>query len=369
VKLLLVTTHLDMGGISVYTVNLARYLQKKGIDVAVASSGGKLVERLHREGIDHYRLDIRTKSEFGIKALKAVPAAARLVKDERFQIVHAQTRVAQVVACLGGKISGTPLVTTCHGFFRHDRLGRRLLPCWGERTIAISGSVGEHLRKDFGLREERVKVIYNGIETDRYTPGRDLKDNGLIRRMGLSPDKTTVGTVGRLSPVKGQDHLIDAFGGALKKNGSLQLLIIGEGPEKESLLEKARRKGISGDVVIDAGLDEPLEKYLALMDIFCLPSLKEGLGLSLMEAMATGCACIASDTGGPAEIIEDGRTGLLVLPGDRRALAAAITRLAEDGGLRSGLAEAARGKALKEFSLEDNVDRTIEVYREVLDGS
>ena len=109
-----------------------------------------------------------------------------------------------------------------------------------------------------------------------------------------------------------------------------------------------------------------MEKYLFLMDIFCMPSMHEGLGLSLMEAMAAGRACIASNVGGLPELITNEKDGILVPPGDSEALSRGILRLLDDGGLRRSLAENARKKAFDDFSIERSVKRTIEVYREVI---
>ena len=137
-KVLLITTHLNIGGISVYTINLARHLKKQGIDVTVLSGGGTMEYKLDRENIPHITLDIKTKAEFGIKMWKALPVVAKLVRNAKFDLIHAQTRVAHVLGRLTELKTGVPLVTTCHGFYQYRRLGRRLFPCWGRKVIAIS---------------------------------------------------------------------------------------------------------------------------------------------------------------------------------------------------------------------------------------
>ncbi|MBD3296545.1 MAG: glycosyltransferase, partial [Candidatus Omnitrophica bacterium] len=161
-KILLLTTHLNVGGVGIYTVELAKYLRRNGIDVLVMSSGGQLVSRLHKENIEHINIDIRTKSEFGLKVWRALPGFIRDVSRRDVDLIHAQTRVAQVMGCVAGKVLRIPYVATCHGFFNHKRLSRRFLPCWGDRTIAISRSVKEHLINDLGVDASRIDTVYNG---------------------------------------------------------------------------------------------------------------------------------------------------------------------------------------------------------------
>ncbi len=365
-KILLLTTHLDIGGIGIYTRNLARYIKREGMDVAVASSGGDLAASLKEGGIEHFHLDIRTKTELGYKVWKALPQLVKLIKNNGFDLIHAQTRVAQVLACFAGKVTGIPFISTCHGFFKYKRLGRKLFPCWGSKVIAISRNVQEHLENDFNFPSNRIALIYNGIELERFTSNPVVKDASLMRNLGLSEDKKIVGTIGRLSSVKGQKYLLEAFKKILNKNEEAELLIVGEGPEKGRLKGQIKEMGLEGKVFFSDGTDAPLEKYLSLIDIFCLPSLEEGLGLSLMEAMAAGCACIASNIGGPSELIENAETGMLVPPGDSEALAEAMGRLFREDIFRKALAEKARTKALRDFAIEESALKTAEVYREVV---
>jgi glycosyltransferase involved in cell wall biosynthesis len=366
-KILLLTTHLNTGGISTYVVNLARYLKGAGQYVTVASSGGSLTGKLEKEGIAHVTLDIRTKSEFGIKVWKALPELKRIVTEGDYDLVHAQTRVSQVLAALVQRSTGVPFISTCHGFFKSGRIGRRLFPCWGEKVIAISKSVGAHLVEDFGVPEERIRMIYNGIELDKYkSPEAVTEKADLKKTIGLEDEVFTVGTVGRLSPVKGHVYLVDAFREAAMKHPQMQLLIVGEGPDEKMLKEKVRKAGIADKVFFATGNDAPLEEYFSVMDVFCLASTSEGLGFSLMEAMAAGRPCIASNVGGLAELIVNTEDGLLVPTRDVSALGEAIYRLFSDGSLRQRLSDKARNKAFRSFSIEDSAARTAEVYEETV---
>ncbi len=364
-KILLLTTHLDMGGIAVYTVTLARYLKKRGHEPVVVTAGGKLEECLRDNGIEHIRIDIKTKAEFGFKVWKALLRLSRVIRERNIDVIHSQTRVTNVMGCLVSKLTGAPHVTTCHGFFKHRRLSRRLFPCWGSETIAISKSVREHLIKDFGMPSEHVNHVYNGIDVSVYSTGSVTRDRGLFSRIGLKEDIPVIGAIGRLSPVKGQRYLIEAFGELVARGMKAQLLIIGDGPDKGKLKELVSTSGIADRVFFDEG-GETLRRYLGLLDIYCIPSVGEGFGLSLVEAMASGRPCIASNVGGLAEIVSDGEDGMLVPPCDPQAIASAIEIMLREEPLRRSLAAAAREKAIKNFSIEDSVTRTIKVYEKAI---
>lgn len=364
-KILLLTTHLNKGGIGVYTVNLARHLKSRGIGVTVASGGGNLESVLASSGIRHVNVNIKTKSEFGPKVWAALPRLVRLAGREHFDLVHAQTRVAQVLAHFTQKFTNVPYVSTCHGFFKHKRLARKILPAWGEKVIAISKSVRQHLIEDFSLPPGKVTLIYNGIDLERYLSTG--KDESLMERIGLSRGDIVLGNIGRISPVKGLKYLISAFKEIASKNDKVKLLIVGEGPEEELLKKQVEKSGIS-DKVLMTSREEPVEKYFAVLDIFCLPSLSEGLGFSLMEAMASGKACVASDVGGISELIAQNEDGILVPAASSEALTKAFQALMLDEPLRKRLGEKAREKAKKNFSIEEAIDRTIQAYQEVIYG-
>lgn len=364
-KILLLTTHLDTGGIAVYVTGLADALKRHGVDATVASGGGRFEQVLAERGVPHIKLDIRTKFEFGAKMWKAVPSLTRLVKENGFNLIHSQTRVAQVLGAIVCKITDIPLVTTCHGFYEYQRLSRRFFPCWGDLVIAISKSVSDHLIEDFHVSPEQVIQVYNGIELDRYIPENNIKDELLMERIGLKKGQIVIGAVSRLVAIKGIKYLIHAFSKVYSKYPDTRLLLIGNGPERQNLEKEINELGISHKVFMISEEKTPLEKYMFIFDIFCLPSLKEGLGMSLMEAMAAGRACIASDIAGPAELIENGVNGILLPPADEGALAGAILRLVQDKALRATLANNARQKAFDNFSIDKSSERMIEAYKEI----
>ncbi|MDP6686299.1 MAG: glycosyltransferase, partial [Candidatus Omnitrophota bacterium] len=231
-KVLLLTTHLNIGGIGTYTVSLAKALKAKGYEVYVASSGGVLVNEVTQGGVSHIKLDIFTKSEVSLKVFKAVFDICKLVKKLDIDIIHAQTRVTHVIGFFVSLFSRRAYVTTCHGFFKKN-IGRALLPAWGSRVIAISEAVEKHLIEYFDVDKNKISLIYNGIDIKKFLKdiSKDTKDN-LKDKFGIRKDHSIIGTVGRFTPDKGQDVLVYALYEILKQKPNVQLVLVGEGKEK-----------------------------------------------------------------------------------------------------------------------------------------
>ena len=252
------------------------------------------------------------------------------IKEKNIDIIHSNTRVTQVLSCIIEWLSGKPFVSTCHGFFK-KRFFRKIFPCWGKKVIAISQQVKEHLLKDFAVKEKDIVVIHNGIDVDRFRNhkpensafgGREQLKTDL--GLGSGP---VVGIIARLSDVKGHIYLIEAMKKVLKALPDAQLLIAGEGKMKDELVSLARHLGLEGKVFFLPQVCDTV-KVLSIMDVFVMPSLKEGLGLALMEAMACGLAVIGSDVGGIKSLIQHDYNGLLVEPEDTVALSSAILEIA-----------------------------------------
>jgi glycosyltransferase involved in cell wall biosynthesis len=362
-KILLITTHLNFGGVASYTVSLARGLHSRGHKVFVASSGGGFEDLLKSEGIRHIRLPISTKSELSPKVLISSVLVRRFVATESIDIIHAQTRVTQIVAFIVAKAARIPYITTCHGFFK-TRLGRKLFGAWGDRTVAISEAVREHLVNDFKLKKSTVELIYNGIALERFRDYGDSEKTLLKNRLQLKSGPV-VGIIARLSPVKGHRYLIEAMKTVIAKIPTAQLLIVGDGPIKKELCALTERLGIANNVYFEESVSNTAE-YLSIMDVFVLPSLQEGLGLSIAEALAMQLPVAASDVGGIYSLIKDNVTGLLVPAQNTHALAAAITTLLNDPSLCRRLGQAGRTLIEEKFSLGTMITKIEDIYKETI---
>lgn len=362
-NILYLTNHLNIGGITNYVLSLSRGLKARGHNIYIASSGGKLLEKFKQAGITYIPIPINTKKELSLKILVSRFRLSNTVRKFNIDLIHSNSRTTQVLGYLLSRAVSLPHIFTCHGFFKR-RFLRRIFPCWGVKIIAISESVKEHLIKDFRVKENAIRVVHNGIDVDRFriqnTEDRRQKKNDL----GLG-DGPVVGIVARLSDVKGHIYLIEAMQQVIEHNPTAQLIIVGEGKEKEMLVRRVKDLGIDKNVFFIAEVCDTRD-VLAALDLFVLPSLKEGLGLALMEAMATGLGVIGSDVGGIRSLIQDNYNGKLIKPADTNALACAIIELLQDDKIREALGRQAQIFISHNFSQEKMVLETERVYLECL---
>ena len=362
-KVLQLTTHMNIGGIANYIFELSRVLKGKGVDTIVASAGGDLEEGLGKAGISHERLNIKTKFEFSPKVFLAAFAVKRIVEKEGVDIIHAHTRVSQVTGAIASLITGIPMVTTCHGYFK-KRL-RSVIDTWGDKVIAISAAVYRHLKEDLGVDDKRIELVYSGIDTYKFS--KEFSDTEIAKTkkyLGLS-GKIVIGTIGRLSPVKGQKFFIQAMDEVLKHRSDVAGLVVGNGPEGPSIKSLAMALGIDNRIsFIDSVKDT--REALAAIDIFVFPSVKEGLGIALLEALAMTKPCVASRTGGIEDIIKDGESGILADVGNPDAIASAILKLLSDENLRIKMGRSGRSLVQSRFTLDRMADDIARVYGELV---
>lgn len=362
-KILLLTTHLNVGGITSYVLTLGDQLTRKGHQVTVASSGGILRSDFESRGMHVEELDIHTSSELNPKIWGEVFRLRHFLKSHPVDIIHAQTRVAQVIAQVLRWLGGPPFVSTCHGFYQ-SKFFRKMFGCWGEKVIAISPAVREHLLRDFNISSRRVMLIPHGLDIQDHratTPSsreRQLKQVGLV-------GYPVLGIVARLAEVKGQDVAIRALPRILEKFPQTKMVLVGEGKGAAMLHSLVAQLGLSSSVkffsVVESGKD-----FFELFDICLVPSRSEGFGLSAMEAMACGIPVIASRIGGLEFLIEHGRTGILVEAGNPDALADAILRLLDRPEDMKSIGQAARSFIEREHSAEHMARQTETIYEEIL---
>lgn len=362
-KVLHVNTHINVGGIGQYIVTLTKALKDRGIDCVVASSGGDLESELQRQGVAHRYLDISTKSELSPKVLRAVFVLSKIIREEKVDIIHAHTRVSQVVSFFASRRTGIPYVSTCHGYFK-ARIFRRFFDTWGRKVVAISDAVKKHLEKDFGVSEKRIELIYNGIDVNKFSVSYNAENMKRARRSLRLREGPVVGTMGRLSSVKGQRFLIEAMKYVIPKRKDAQCLIIGGGEEENALKSLARDLGVEGSINFAGSNYSDIPLYLSCMDIFVLPSVEEGLGLALLEAMGAGKPCIGSNVGGISEIIQHETTGLLIPIGDVQAIGDAILRLLDDKILSEKMGSSGRSFVKEKFSLLLMAEKIAGLYKE-----
>ena len=355
-NILYITNHLNVGGITSYCLTLAGGIKKQANNVYIASSGGEVLYKFQNLGINYFSVPLRTKNEISPKIIISAIKLIFFIKKYNINIVHTNSRTTQVLGCLLNRFTGVTHLTTCHGFF-NKKISRMISPCWGKKIIAISQQVKDHLIDDFKVDSKKIRIINNGIDTEKFNTR--IKSNLNIK------EGPVIGIIARLFDVKGHEFLIRAMELVLKNYPQAQLLIVGEGKMKAQLVRLIEELGINKNVIFIPEIADTREA-LSVMDIFVMPSLQEGLGLALMEAMSMGIAVIGSDVGGIKTLIQDKQNGLLVKPSDYQALSEAIILLLSDEKLRESLGTQARKFIALNFSQEKMVHETLEVYSECL---
>ncbi len=359
-NVLILTTHLNKGGITQYVFTIAKGLVHRGHKVFLATSGGELEDEIKKVGVELIALNIRTKSLLSPKIYLATLKLKKIVENEGIDVVHAQTRITQAMASFLSILTGILYVSTCHGFFK-PRLGRKMFPCWGDKAIAISPPVKKQLIEVFRVSEDRVKLILHGIDTSEYQLIDESKKRKRQESFGIKAN-LVLGIVSRLSDVKGIDILIKSMKKVVAKVPNVKLIIAGEGREEVSLKKLVDVEGLKEFISFyDSSCSH--KDILSLLDIFVMPSRQEGLGLAVMEAQAMGLPVIASKVGGLPSLIKHKGTGILVSPGDEELLADAIINMASDKESRINIGLNARNFIEKEFPIDKMIDETINVYK------
>jgi len=347
---------MNFGGISSYTFSLAKILVEMGHEVYCASANGDMCQQLEKNGIHYFSIPINTKSELSSMVFISLIKLLIYSRKEKFDIIHAQTRVTQVLAWYLSIITKIPYVTTCHGFFR-NKLGRQLFPCWGKMVFAISDAVKKHLMIDFCVSSKKIALVPNGIEVEKFTVSE--------KRLDLLHKDRTVGIIARLSSVKGHVYLIQAMAEVVKEFPDARLFIFGQGKIKYELVRLVEKLKISEKIFFLPAVSNTAE-VLQEIDIFVMPSIQEGLGLSILEAQASGLPVVASNVGGIPTIVKHDVSGLLFNPKDPAALSGAILRLMEDRKLAIRLGAKGRKDVEQLFNLQIMTRKVEQVYKEVI---
>lgn len=367
-KILHLMSHLNVGGIPRYVLALSRWQVARGHVVIVASGGGSTKDQLEAIGARHWPLPLHTSAEFSLPVLAAARQLADRLASEPVDILHAHTRVGQVVADRVGRRLAIPYVTTWHGIYKR-RLGRRLWPCTGRFAIAISELVRRHLVREFRVPPERVQRIYNGVDVVHYAaPPSEAMVQQLRSSWRLPGSCPVIGAVGRLAAgrVKGFDVLLKAAALLQQKIPAFSVLIVGDGPQRPSLERMARRLGVQ-DRVRFVGEVSDVRLPLALIDLFVFSSRwPEAFGLTLIEAMAAGKAVVATEAGAVPEVIRHDVDGWLVPPDDPAAMAQSLAHLLRHPDIARRLSSQARSRVQETFSLERMAAEIEAVYRKVL---
>jgi glycosyltransferase involved in cell wall biosynthesis len=365
-KVLLLVVGIDVGGTEAHVLELASRVDRRTFDVLVCSLKpvGCLGDELRARGVRVVSLDGLGKFD-----LRVLSRLWRLIKIEQPDVIQAFLFWANIAARLVGYLAKTIRVISSY----HDevvpesRLNRvvdRLTMTWTKYVVCCSEAVRRSVEQRIGGEKEQFVVIPFGIEARRL--GDAGKVSGAV--LGLQEGLPVIGTVCRLvEPKKGLSFLLEAMARLDREAGKpiCQLLVVGEGPAERALRSLSEQLGIASRVVF-SGMRRDIPQLLSLMEIFVLPSLYEGFGIAILEAMAAGKPVVATTVGGIPEFVVSGESGLLVQPGDPVALAAAIRQLLAQPDRAKAMGCRGQEHVRKHYTIESVVRQHEQLYEKCM---
>lgn len=286
---------------------------------------------------------------------RAILRMRRVIRGGGFDLVHTHLSTSSVNGCLAARLARVPAIATVHG------MSGRLSFFAANHLIAVSEEVKRHLSNQ-GVRLEKISVVHNGLSPDFQLADRQAAR----RRLGFGEADLVLGTVSRVTALKGVEDALRAVDGLREEFPSVRYLVVGDGDGLESCRKLASERGIQ-DRVVFAGYQQDVGAFLPAMDVFVFPTLKEAMGIALVEAMAAGLPCVATDVGGIPEVVTP-ETGRLVPSRDPSAIQRETAALLRDADLRARMSAAALERCRVSFSAAAMERDTDWVYREVLGG-
>jgi sugar transferase (PEP-CTERM/EpsH1 system associated) len=295
-----------------------------------------------------------------------------IFREHKPHIVHSRNWGA-IEAVLAGRIAGVPVVIHSeHGYeldmlsglpLRRRALRRAFYPMC-DAIFTVSNQLQRYHGQQVRTAPRRIRVIPNGVDTQLFAPDGSRRQHAR-ERFGFAPEDLVLGSIGRMVPIKGHDTMLRAGEVLLRRNNKVRLLLVGAGPELDRLRANVESSLLLKDRVVFAGASLDVAEFYQAMDIFLLASISEGLSNTLLEAMATGLPCIATDVGGNPELVSHGQEGFLFSPGDVNQLAAYVEKIGKNSALRAQFSAAARRRATSQFSLDRMMDAYTNLYSEL----
>ncbi len=349
------------GGAERVVADLATHLHADGAPSVVfvpANGEGWLARQIEGCGVavEPFHLD----RPFSPACARSLAAAFR---RHRVDVAHSHEFSMAVYGAWASWLAGVPHLVTMHGSrYYAGRIRRRVALrsalAVSARTVAVSTGLADQMSRELWIPRARIAMVSNGVRRTPPAP-KTVRDE-----LRLAAGDRLLVAIGNLYPVKGHTHLIDAMALLAERHPTLHLAICGRGPLGDALARQAERCGLTKRIHL-LGLRSDVAAVVAAADIFVMPSLSEGLPLALLEAMVAGSAIVATAVGEVSAALEQGAAGVLVEPGDPRALAVAIERLLDDQHLARTLGARAACKAAAEYEVSSMVRH----YRSMYDAS
>ena len=358
-------------------------LEKEGYEVEIACSRGEETEILEKKGYVFKFVNIDRKVNL-VSNFKSIIEIYKIVRKGKYDIVHVHTPAAGILGRVAAKLAATPLIIyTAHGFYFHEGMSRTkynivlkiekyLAKYFTDFIFTQSEEDGKTALENHFIDKNKILTISNGVDTQGSFNPINIeidKIDELYKEFNLERNDKIITFIGRLVQEKGVIDLLEAFNGAnFNDEAKVKLLIVGdiEQSERDKDTIKKLEKYSDNPNVIFTGHRDDINSILYITDVFCLPSYREGMPRSIIEAMAMECAVVATDIRGSREEVIDGKTGFLVPVNSINNLSDKIKELAEDEKLLKKMKNAGRRRAEKLFDEKEIIEKQLEIFSRLL---
>lgn len=388
IKIIHIITRFDQGGSAENTFLTVRGLDKDRYDLTLArglslesnmnGAEQRVVEERLAEalrcGVKVVTVPELVRRVDPLQDVRAFVSLVRIIRQERPIIVHTHTSKAGLLGRLAAFLCRVPVIIhTPHGhvfwgYFtswktRFFIFLERVFALFTDRIITLTEQEKkDHLDVRIG-RVDQFRTIHSGVELERFS-GSKVDPQSVRRELGISSDALVVGTVGRLIPIKGSNFLIEAARDVIREKPEAVFVFLGEGDLQREMEERASRLGIR-DQVLFLGWRPDVASIMSMYDVFAFPSLNEGMGKALVEAMAMGKSVVASNVSGIRDLVVNGENGFLVPPAQPGLLAKKITYLLENPNIRLAFGKAGR-KIAEIYTADSMVEEIDQLYSALL---
>lgn len=374
VRVLQVLGGTQFGGAIWVVRDYVEALQDHGCTVAVCASVDSVAEVFERKGCEIVPIDEMCREIDPRRDIVALAKLARLCRDRRFDVVHTHTSKGGFLGRAAARLAGVPVVIhTAHGFAFHESSSslsmafytrlERLAGRWCDCVATVSEFHHDWALKQRLASPEKIVTLRNGISRARLVVSRGRHE--VRRELSIDDGDVLLLSTARLAGGKGLEALILAMPEVLKRDDRVRLVLVGEGPSRLDLEAQARTAGVASAIRF-LGFRSDIGDMLNASDVVVAASRREGLSISVLEAMAMGKAIVATNIGSNLELVEDGVSGLLVPPDDPGALAEAILRLAANPDVASRYGDEAMERYERDFTQRAMKEAVWNLYEQLL---
>lgn len=360
-KILQVVLNLKYGGLEKLVIQLSEELNKKGFETVIAclQEEGEVAQEARKKGLQIFCLKKKEGFDWPL-----IFKLRELISREKIDIVHTHNSGPLIYGTLAARLSFKPCINT-----RHSRTEEKISGLiWNLNTyvVCVSDDTQKEILKHNRISLSKIRVIYNGIDLNAFN---FIQDNGFAhekrKQVGLQENSFLIGNIGRLVADKDQETLLKAFRKLVQKKFNGELVIVGDGPLQGHLKKKADDLAIA-DKVKFLGFRDDIEELLSIFDVYVLSSIREGVSLTLLEAMACHRPIVATKIGGNPEVVIDNQTGYIVPPGFPERIESAVMRLYANKGVAQEMGAMGRKRVEEKFSLKNMAEEYMRLYREIV---